>query len=413
MALDLAHPQTTLDPYATDVVAEGHRIRQLGHLVPVEIDGVVKTWATADHATAEQIFTSPDFRKDPEHWTAFRNGEIPSGWPLLALITMRSMLNRDGADHTRLRSLLSRAFTPRRVELLRPRIEEMAGQLLDGLADAEGAVDVRKHYAFPLPMGVICELFGVDDPSDRRRLADNYGAIVSSRSSEDEVMKAQAGLGEVIGRLIESKRARPGDDLTSALIAAHDEDQDRLSGEELAQTLLLMLFAGHETSKNLITNAIRSLLSHPDQLALVHSGSADTGWSHVVEETLRWASPIRVVMFYYAAKDVEMGDVLIRAGEPVLIYVAATGRDHAHFGTDADEFDVSRSTAAQHLSFARGVHYCIGAPLGRMTATIAVEALFRRFDVACADLDALVSEWTYASNSVQELPVTLTALATV
>ncbi|MEU3901729.1 cytochrome P450 [Streptomyces sp. NPDC045251] len=410
MALSLDHPVTTLDPYATDVAAEGHRLHQLGPLVPIELDGAVRCWATADYAVTEHIFTSPDFSKDPQHWKAFTDGQIPAGWPLLPLITMKSMLNRDGADHTRLRSLLSQAFTPKRIELLRPVIEQLATSLAQDLGRAGGqVVDLRQDFAFALPMSVISHLFGVDEPSDRQALAQHYGTVISSRSTPDQMQTAQLGLGQIIGKLIQTKRTTPGDDLTSALIAAHD-GEDRLNAEELAETLLLMLFAGHETSKNLITNAIRSLLEHPEQLAAARQATDSTWIRAAVEETLRWRSPIRVVMFYYARKDLTIEGVPVKAGDPVLLYIAATGRDHGRFGASADQFDVTRNDAARHLSFARGVHYCIGAPLGRMTASIALDTLFRHFDVSCASLGHLTPEWTYASNSVQALPATLTAL---
>ncbi|MGP4009965.1 cytochrome P450 family protein [Streptomyces sp. 4N124] len=412
MTFSLDQPVTTLDPFATDVVAEGHRLRQLGTIVPIRLDDAVSAWCVADYEAAEKVFTSPDFSKDPSDWAAYQDGLIPKGWPLLKLITMESMLNRKGVDHARLRSLLSKDFTPRRIERLRPTIEAMAAELVDELAAANGVIDLRRDYAFALPMRVISHLFGVDDLAVRTLLAEYYGVVISSQSEEEEVLAAGIGLGQILGKLIETKRAAPGDDLTSALITAHD-GQDRLTGKELIETLLLMLFAGHETSKNLITNTVWSLLKNPGQLAAARSG-ADPDWTRTaVEETLRWRSPIRVVMFYYAVNDVHIDGVWVRAGEPVLLYIAATGRDQSHFGPTADDFDLSRTTAAQHLSFARGAHYCIGAPLGRMTATIALDALFTRFDVASSDLDGLTPEQTYASNSFQSLPVTLTALAPV
>ena len=147
MSLSLDAPVTSLDPYNADPETEWNRLRALGHLVPIELDGAVRTWATADHATAERVFTSPAFSKDPTHWAAFQQGHIPEGWPLLPLITMKSMLNREGDDHTRLRALLAKAFTPRRIELLRPLIEDMARRLLDSLETADGVVDLRRQYA--------------------------------------------------------------------------------------------------------------------------------------------------------------------------------------------------------------------------------------------------------------------------
>ncbi|MEV8605622.1 cytochrome P450 [Streptomyces griseoviridis] len=409
----LSRPVATLDPFNADGVAEGDRLRELGALVPIVLDaGAVRTWATADYAMAKRVFISEAFSKDPVHWRAYMDGEIPTGWPLLPLITMQSMLNREGADHQRLRKLLSAAFTPRRIELLRGTVETMAEALLDEIARAEREVDLRRDYAFPLPMGVISHLFGVDDPADRDLLARHYGTVISSTSTPQEVQAAQLGLGQVITALIAAKRTRPGADLTSALIDARDGD-DRFTEGELVETLLLMLFAGHETSKNLITNAIAALLRHPKYLAAAREGT-DPDWAlPVVSETLRWASPIRVVMFYYATRDVELDGQLVRTGEPVLLYIAATGRDRTRFGSDADSFKPERTDAAHHLSFGRGVHYCIGAPLGQMTASIALHALFRRFDVECPTLDTLPSEATYASNSLQALPVTLTVPAPV
>ncbi|MEV0445157.1 cytochrome P450 [Streptomyces spectabilis] len=415
MDLSLSTPLDSLDPYATDVADEGRRIREIGRLVPVRLVGDVRAWTTAHHAVAQEVFTHPGFVKNPSHWAAFQNGEVPAEWPILRLITIDSMLNRDGADHTRLRSLVSRAFTPRRVEALQPRIREITNELVAHLSawPAGEVLDLRAEYAFPFPMQVICELFGLAR-GHRAQLADDYAALHDSRTSPSRLVEANHGVEATICELIESKRQHPADDLTSALISIQDADQGRLTDRELSETLVLFLFAGHETTQNLITNAVRELIEHPDQLHLACQGS-DATWQDVVEETLRRTSPVNTVMFRYASQDITVPGtgVTVLRGEPVVLCVAGTGRDPEKFGHDAEAFDLTRSAATQHLAFSRGVHYCLGAPLGRMMAATALEALFTRFDITCPDLGALQPLPSYASQSVQTLPVTLSALARV
>ncbi|MEI5102818.1 cytochrome P450 [Streptomyces sp. PmtG] len=407
MSLSLNHPVTSLDPYATDVPGEGHRIRAHGPLVPVSLVGEVKAWATGHHAVAHQVLTHPGFRKDPRHWAAYQNGDIPADWPILRLITLDSMLNRDGDDHRRLRSLVSEAFTPRRMEALRPRVQHIADELVGRLSlTAPGdLVDLRAEYAFPLPMAVICELFGLGH-ARRAQFADDYSALHDSRTTPARLHEANEGVEAGIRNLIEAKRTHPTEDLTSALISVHDTDQGRLSDRELSETLVLFLFAGHETTQNLITNGARQLIEHPDQLGLARKAGS---WREVVEETLRHDSPVNTVMFRYAGADIVVPgtDVTVRRGEPVVLCVAGTGRDPEKFGHDAEAFDLTRATATHHLAFSRGVHHCLGAPLGRMMATTALKTFFTRFDATCPAPDTLRPLPSYASHSLQALPVNL------
>ncbi|MGW1894163.1 cytochrome P450 family protein [Streptomyces sp. NPDC002004] len=399
----------SLDPLATNVWEEGERIRKSGCLVPVALPGGLTVWATADRGTGSLVFAHRDFRKDPRHWAALQSGEVPGDWPLLKMITL-GMLAKDGADHRRLRSLVSSAFTPRRVERLRPLIEDMTRELVDNLgAMAPGnPIDLRSTFAFELPMGVICSLFGLEDRSVRKRLAADYTALIDSRSTPEQAQAAEAGIGTVIAELIAQRRERPGGDLTTALLAAHDAQDGSLDQQELMETLFLFLFAGHETTRNLITNAAKNLMAHRDQLRLVRSGTVK--WSAVVEETLRHYSPISTVMFRYAARDIELPDtgVTVRQGEAVLVCVAATGRDEDHFGPQADAFDVTRPPGG-HLSFGHGPHFCIGAPLARMMASTALDLLFTRFDLSPAPgYPTAESEPSFSSNCDRELPVLLT-----
>lgn len=221
-------------------------------------------------------------------------------------------------------------------------------------------------------------------------------------------MTANREMAALLGAVAAARAERPGDDLTSALIATRDEDGDRLSQEELIGTLLLMVVAGHETTLALIANAVRALCAHRDQLDLVTSGEA--GWSDAVEETLRWDAPVSFFPFRYPVRDLTVDGTVIPQGTPVLAGYSAAGRDPAAHGPDADRFDVTRPRrpdAVRHLSLGHGAHFCLGAPLARMEATIALERLFTRFphlDVAGTDLPYRSS---FVGNSVRALPVRL------
>lgn len=290
---------------------------------------------------------------------------------------------------------------------------ELTDELLDGLAAAAGAgggvADLRRHFALPLPMGVISELLGVE-PKFRDRLHHLSNQVVATDIEPAEAVAANRELVAVLGEVAAGKAAHPGDDLTSALIAARDEGGDRLSQQELIGTLVLMIIAGHETTLNLITNAVRALCGHRDQLDLVRSGGAD--WADVVEETLRWDAPVSYFPFRYPVRDLTVDGTLIPAGTPVLAGYSAAGRDVAAYGEDADRFDVTRparADAVRHLSLGHGAHFCLGAPLARLEAIIALERLFARFpelELAVPEVD-LSRHASFVGNSVRDLPVRL------
>ncbi|WP_406071167.1 cytochrome P450 [Streptomyces sp. NBC_01020] len=378
-----------------------------GAVVPVVLPGEVEGAAVLGHAALREFLAHPDVAKGPQHFTALQEGRIEEGWPLRTFATVRSMTTADGADHRRLRSLVSRAFTGRRVESLRPRIETLAAGLLDGVAaaaDRDGTVDLRRQYALPLPMGVICELLGVG-PEYRERLHHLSDQVVSTGIGPDEVVAANQEMVAVLAAVAAGRRERPGDDLTSALIAAREEDGDRLSEPELIGTLLLMIVAGHETTLNLVANAVRALCAHRDQLALVMAGRAT--WLDVVEETLRWDSPVSFFPFRYPTRDLPVAGTVIPRGTPVLAGYSAAGRDPAVHGPDADRFDITRDT--RHISLGHGPHFCLGAPLARLEATVALERLFTRFpglELAVPE-EELARHPGFVGNGVRELPVRL------
>ncbi|MFC4608846.1 cytochrome P450 [Streptomyces maoxianensis] len=397
-----------MDPAGGCPHADNARLLAEGAVARVVLPGDVAGMAVLGHDALKEFLAHPDVAKGAKHFTALRDGEIPDGWPLKTFATVQGMTTADDADHRRLRSLVSKAFTARRVEALRPRIETVTAQLLDGLGEAadagDGVADLRTHFALPLPMGVICELLGVD-AGHQDRLHHLSNQVVSTSIGPEEAMAANRELVAVLASVAATRMENPGDDLTSALIAAREEDGDRLSEHELIGTLLLMIIAGHETTLNLITNAVRALCAHRDQLELVQSGKAS--WSDVVEETLRWDSPVSFFPFRYPTRDLTLEGTVIPKGTPVLAGYSAAGRDKAAHGPDADRFDITRSGGARHLSLGHGPHYCLGSPLARMEATIALEQLFARF----SELDLAVGETelprhaSFVGNSVHKLPV--------
>ncbi|MFC8509532.1 cytochrome P450 [Streptomyces sp. NPDC057411] len=405
-----------VDPAGGCPHALNAELRARGSVADIVLPGDVPAVVVLGHDALKEFLSHPDVAKDSRHCPALNDGTIPADWPLRVFANAQGMHTADGADHRRLRSLVGNAFTARQVERLRPRIEELTAGFLDDLgraaADApDGVADLRTHLALPLPLSVICELLGVD-PEHRGRLHDlTYTVVIATDTTPAEVMAAVHELVELLRTIAATRRADPGDDLTSALIAARDSDGDRLSEAELIGTMRLMLVAGHETTLNLVTNAVRALCTHRDQLDAVLDGEAT--WADVVDETLRWDSPVSWFPFRYPTQDITLDGTLIRQGTPVLAGYTAAGRDEAFHGPEADRFDVTRPGAARHLSFGHGAHYCVGAPLARLQATIALERLFTRYpdlDLAVPEAD-LPHQRSFIGNSVRTLPVRLLGAA--
>jgi cytochrome P450 len=397
-----------MDPLARDNVAEGALLRAAGPVVPVELMGV-RGWAVTRHVAARDLLTDHRLVKSAEHWAAYQRGEVPKTWPLIGLaLPRRSMVTTDGAEHRRLRALVAQAFTPRRVELMRPAIAKITAELLDRLAGLGPMVDLKTAFAFPLPMTVIGSLLGVPE-ADHAYVRELYERFFSSVKDPAQVQATIAALNAFVDDLVAKRRAQPGDDLASALLAADTEgvvEGGALTDEEAAATLRVIIAAGHETTVNLITNAVRALLTHPDQLALVRSGEVE--WSAVVEESLRWTPPTSNFLFRFATEDIEYGDAVIPKGDAVLVSYNAIGRDPAQHGITAEIFDITRDPA-RHLSFGHGPHVCPGAQLARLEASIALPALFERFpglQLAVAD-DELRPTPAMVVNSLRELPVRL------
>jgi len=332
---------------------------------------------------ARAVLADPVISKNPAHWDAWTDGRIPPNWPLVSWVAVQNMFTADGVEHQRLREPVKRAFSPRRVSALRPRITAIAGDLLDEVADlaADGRpVDLKARFALPLPLQVICDLFGVPEP-DRphvQRLCDT--AFDQGRAEVDHAA-AFTELRQVLGELAAAKKRSPGDDLTSRLVTDPDSS---------------------------LTD-VRALLAHPEQYTLLLARQLDGWWvwADLVEETLRWASPIAALPLRYTTVPTELCGVTVPAGEALLLCYGAANRDPDHFGGDADRFDLTRRPAA-HLAFGHGPHFCLGAPLARLEAAIALQELLTRFDLQPAippeELEPLPS---LVACGVTRLPVTM------
>ncbi|MFJ8017294.1 cytochrome P450 [Streptomyces sp. NPDC096339] len=396
-----------LDPFVTDLDGESARLRAAGPLARVVLPGGVACYAVTRQAEARNLLTDPRLVKDIDVWGAWQRGEIPLDWPLIGLANPgRSMLTVDGEDHRRLRTLVAQALTARRVERLRSDIEALTEGMLDRLAElpAGGTVDLKAEFAYPLPMNVIAGLMGVD-AADLPQMKALFDKFFSTQTPPQEVLQVLGDLGVLFGRIIEQRRAEPGDDLTSALLAAA-ENGDRLTAEEIQNTLQLMVAAGHETTISLIVNAVVALETHPEQRALVLKG--EVPWENVIEETLRWSTPTSHVLIRFATEDIEVGDRVLPKGEGLIVSFGAIGRDEEQFGENADAFDVTR-TPNRHISFGHGPHVCPGAALSRLEAGVALPALYARFPGLrlAVSREEIRNKPVVTQNDVFDLPVVL------
>ncbi|GAA4874540.1 cytochrome P450 [Saccharopolyspora cebuensis] len=404
------HP-TALDPTGRHLQAQAREWRATAAAVRADLPGGIPAWVVTRHADLRALLTDPRVSKDPRrHWSKWGTGEIPPDWTLLQWVGVDNMFTAYGDAHRRLRGVLSQAFTARRVEALRPRVEAITGELLDALAARPGdePVDLRATFTYPLPIRVISELFGVPEGTEAE-LRDIVDAVFRTTSA-DEAVAVAGRMDAFLRDLLARKRADPAEDLTTTLLTA--EADPPLSERELADTLILLLGAGHETTVNLLGHAVTALLAHPDQLAPLRGG--EVGWDRAIEEALRWQPPLANLPLRFAVEDLVLSDgTTIPRGEAILAGYAGANRDPEVFGADADRFDLTRGDQDQHLAFGHGVHFCLGAPLARLEAGIALPALFDRFpDLAlAAHPDHLLPLESFIGNGFQSLPVRLGSVA--
>ncbi|MFK0235592.1 cytochrome P450 family protein [Streptomyces vinaceus] len=316
-----------------------------------------------------------------------------------------NMLRSDPPDHTRLRRLVSKAFTARRVAEMRPRVQEVTDRLLDAVV-ADGHADLVADFALPLPVTVISELLGVpvDERHEFQRWTDRMLMRGARPPDPAVVNEAWRHMRAYVTELIGAKRAQPGEDLLSALITARDEEQ-RLSEDELVAMVFLLLAAGYVTTVNLISGGIAMLLAHPDQLDLLRSDPALLPGA--VEEFLRYDGPVSPGIARFAREDVEIAGVRIPRGATVLIGSAVADRDPDRFA-DPDRLDITRADNA-HLAFGHGIHYCLGAPLARLEGQIAIGTALRRLPGLALAVEPARIPWRPGGlRGPLALPVTFT-----
>lgn len=332
----------------------------------------VRVWVIGQYEHARAALADPRLSKDIGGLTAIIRGQLAEAGQDDELSNMFSphMLFNDDPAHARLRGLVAAKFTRRRVEQLRPRVEQLTGELLDALP-RDRPVDLIARVAFPLPLTVICELLGVP-PQEREPMRAWTAALMEDLPAR--AVPASQEMERYFADLIAAKRAAPGDDLLSALIQVA-ADEDRLSPAELMGTLFLLFVAGHETSTNMIGNGVRWSVQDPRRWRSL--GQHPEHIPGAVQELLRWDSPVRMATHRFTTEPVDYGGVVIPAGEIVLVSLQSANRDTARF-PGGDTLDLRRD-AAGHLAFGHGAHYCLGAQLGRMEAEIALGELTRRF----------------------------------
>jgi cytochrome P450 len=354
------------------------RLRSLSPVLrapgPVEITA----WLATSHEACSAALRSKQFGKEGQKvLPPEKLALIPQESTELIARRRNNMLFRDPPDHTRLRGLVSQAFTPRTVERLRPHIGEIAEHLLDEVK-ARGQMDLIADFAFPLPIIVIAELLGVP-PEERDRFKAWSNQLIVGLSplaqKEDfiQIGKAIGELDDYLGGVIEERRRAPRQDLISELIQAQ-EAGDQLSQDEMVATCRLLLTAGHETTVNLIGNGTLALLRHPEELARLKQ---DPGLlPGAVEELLRYDSPVQMTV-RFTLEDTELGGQAVSRGDLVMVLTGAGNHDPKQYAEPA-RLDVTRKNASTHLAFGAGIHYCLGASLARLEGQIAIGALLRR-----------------------------------
>jgi cytochrome P450 len=394
LAVDLFAPSLVEDPYPA--------LAAMRDRAPY-FDESTRIWVLARYADVQAVLRNPRFTQSG---FAERMARSLGSGPLTECLG-RWLLFRDPPDHTRLRALVNQAFTPKAVERLRPTIQGAVDTLLTSV-EPTGRMDVIADLAYPLPVQVICALLGVPE-ADRAEFAVWSAALAESLDAlsthEVDVVRrgesATIGLGAYFRDLVRARRRAPGDDLLSALIAARD-GADRLDEDELLATCILLFFAGHETTVNLIGNGVFALLRHPLELQRVRDDPALI--DNAVEELLRYDAPLQRTA-RTIEDDVCIGGTRVPRGQRVMLLLGAANRDPRRFHAP-DRLDVGRADARHHVSFGGGIHYCIGAPLARLEARVAIESILRRLHGLRLAEEAPTWRRTLLLRGLRSLPVT-------
>jgi cytochrome P450 len=400
--------QTTTDVLPANVFSDPALLRAaLGNPGPVHrvrLPDGMPAWLVTGHDEVRQVLSDHRFVRSIE-------AAAPELLPYLGLATSgfrlsRHMLFADPPDHTRLRRLVSQAFTARRIEGLRPRVQQIADQLLDAVAGA-GRADLVPAFALPLPIIVICELLGVP-VSDREAFEHHAETITGVNSTSGPQALAEAGqwFDTYVSDLVARRRAAPEDDLISAMVQAQDHD-DRLTDLEICSNVFLLLAAGFETSVNLLANGLLALLRNPVLAGALRRDPALA--PAAVEEMLRYDSPVSSVTYRFARERVVLGDAVIEAGEHIALSLPSANYDADRFESPG-ELRIDRPNGSRHLSFGHGIHFCLGAPLARIEGQVAVSTVLRRLPDLRLAVPAAELTWqpTFIVHRLETLPVVFT-----
>jgi cytochrome P450 len=377
------------------------RLRESAPVTSVTMPEGDRAWLVTRYDDVRAALTDPRIAKD---WMAHMT---PEGWTPDAerVYLNRHMLTLDPPDHTRLRKLVAKAFTPRRVAALRPRVEAITAELLDGMAGADDGdgVDLIERFAFPLPVTVICELLGVP-AADQGGFGAWSRALLNSVTSPGEAAAAAQAMSGYFTDLVAAKRKAPADDLLSALIDVRDSG-DSLDERELVGMMFLLLIAGHETTVNLIASGTLALLTHPAELARLRADLSRL--PSAVEELLRYANPLNHATERFTLEPATIGGVEIPAREWVILAISSANRDSSRFPS-AGALDIGRDTTG-HMAFGHGIHYCLGAPLARLEGEVAFGGLLTRFPDLSLAVPASSLRWRPSSliHGLESLPVRL------
>jgi cytochrome P450 len=377
--------------------------RSIGAVIPIPfpIAGLDRqAWAITRMEEAVQAL------KDHAHFTVDASSiglDGPFAQYVDSTFLAGTMISVDDPDHRRLRGLVSKAFTPRYIESLRPRVRQIADGLLDSV-QAHGQMDLVRDYAFPLPIDVISEMLGVPR-ADRDQIRVWSQALATGQSlggRDPGVQEHMRAFADYTARLVADKRRHPADDLISQLIAI-EEEGDRLSEAELLAMISLLIFAGHETTSNLIATGALMLLDHPEQLEKLKADLSLV--PQAVEELLRFSGPATIVAPRFATQDIELAGQQIKRGDVIIIMVASANHDETQF-SQPDELDVARALS-RHLAFGHGIHVCLGAPLARLEGDIAFTTLLKRMPNLRLGVPREDITWQLSLNSrsVTALPV--------
>ncbi len=395
-------PESRLDPFpAYDA------LRDEGPVVRRTLPDGMPVWCITRYSDALTVLRDPRFSQDSRHAAALFERMGRARPALRRGPLARTLLALDPPDHTRLRRLIAQAFTARRVEAARPRIQEITESLLDEVAP-RGTADLIADLAFPLPVFVICELLGVpgDDRAKLQRWSHLLTSFPASAAEQAAVAAAAADICAYFGDVIAQKAREPGEDLISALILARDEG-DRLTDDEILANTVFLIIAGHETTAALIGNSVLALLRDPSRAAALRENPALLATA--VDELLRYDGPVSPGISRFTSVEVEVGGVTIPAGQYIMVLTSAANRDPARFAQPGS-LDLARADNP-HIGFGHGRHTCIGAQLARVEGQIAIGTIVRRFP----DLELAVPieelRWLTRSvfRSLERLPVRFTA----